>query len=403
MSLPSPSPYIGTPGNIEPRKMSPQEQIEWDAPYIALAQKSGGDLRLLFSSFFSFLHRKTDFYIAHHPLDVKEGIPVRMGFKEGDAEKLLLASFRQFPLRRLPRMSEVDKKKQEQQQEQQQQRRSNSQTSIQKNNNEKSDKNSNKQNNKDGTKNVKNEKPSTTGEPKTSTATTTATVSSTSETAIKYSEEGKQIPVGNGGSCTQFNFEWTQTIQEVSIALPIPPKTRAKDLEVIMKQTSISVKLPSTNIKTQSNDGNAKNDAVDKILLEGTLNHTVRTDESTWTIEDNVLLIVLDKKDKTWWDSVVQTSNDRDKIDTTLVDSTSKISEYDAATQGMIRKILFDQRQERLGLPSSDDILRKEAKNSGDLEKINSMKSSMITSENMPTLPPGVEYIDKSNFPPSTK
>lgn len=38
------------------------------------------------------------------------------------------------------------------------------------------------------------------------------------------------------------------------------------------------------------------------------------------------------------------------------MDSTSRIDEYDEETQGTIRKIMFDQRQKALGLPSSDQL-----------------------------------------------
>ena len=50
-----------------------------------------------FYAFFSFLNRRTDFYCIM-PDPVPGG---RMGFKEGQAEQILLASFRQFPLRKI--------------------------------------------------------------------------------------------------------------------------------------------------------------------------------------------------------------------------------------------------------------------------------------------------------------
>ncbi len=64
-----------------------------------------------------------------------------------------------------------------------------------------------------------------------------------------------------------------------------------------------------------------------------------------------MLLLTLDKVKKTWWATVFVGD---DEIDTQLVDSTCKISEYDEATQGAKCKIMFDQNQQRLGLPTSD-------------------------------------------------
>jgi hypothetical protein len=84
------------------------------------------------------------------------------------------------------------------------------------------------------------------------------------------------------------------------------------------------------------------------------------------------LLLTLDKLKKTWWDTVLIGD---EKIDTTLVDSRRRIDEYDESTQGALRKILFDQRQEQMGLPTLDEILGKVSK--------------------IPPLPKGVDFIDK--------
>ena len=175
-----------------------------------------------------------------------------------------------------------------------------------------------------------------------------------------------------------------------------------------MKHDSILVKRK----EEASVEPSISSDKTSPVLVEGKLKHTIRTDESTWTIEDNVLLIVLDKMERIWWDAVLmpttpENEKNRNIIDTSLVDSTSRISEYDQATQGMIRKIMFDQRQERLGQPKSDDILRQEAlERLRNGEEINydpplppKSGNPMISKGNIPKLPPGVEYIDKHNFP----
>lgn len=412
MSLPSPLPSSYPPTtSIPTRKLSPQEQAEWDAPYTALAQKSNGDLRLLLHSFFSFLHRKTDFYVTHNPKDVEQKIPVRMGFKEGDAEKLLIASFRQFPLRRLPPMKDIDSHKQ---------KMNRHQTTMSDSNRVKKDESSslpsgnNGSISEDDTRRRSNEAhkvPTRKVYNKQDSLKSISSTGSMSET--RFTKEGKQIPIGNGGTGFNFNFQWTQTIEEISIGLPLPPDTRARDLDVNIKRDSILVKLKKENQKKED-DINRVCDSTPVMLqgklIDGKLKHTIRPDESTWTLEDNVLLILLDKKGNTWWDAVLEPTCENDAknlIDTSLLDVTSKISEYDSATQKMIRKVIFDQRQERLGLPKSDDILRKEhiqkLKN-GDIDydpPTPDMNDLVINDRNIAdlNLPAGVEYIDKTNFP----
>ena len=62
--------------------------------------------------------------------------------------------------------------------------------------------------------------------------------------------------------------------------------------------------------------------------------------------------------------------------------STQKISDYDKLTQDVLRKMMFDRNQQRLGLPTSDEILRK------------GLPSSSIVH----SLPPGVDYIDSETL-----
>ena len=342
MSLPSPH-----TGGAEMPTVDAKLLAAMDAPLIDLANKSGGDLRRLLFAFFSFLHRRTDFYVVPNEEDIKEGVPLKMGFREGDAEKLLLAAFRQFPLRKMPRMGTIDT----------------------------TNKSSAKETPPVEHTSVLEAKVSHTAEEEEkSPAASMSEEMSEKESApvnsatnpmdeIRYTEEGLQVPVGNGGSTKR--YKWTQTIDETSVLVAVPKGTKGKDLLVSLKPSSITVRMK------KAVEGEDK----PRTLLEGDLVEKIRIDESTWSLEGGVLLLTLDKLKKTWWDTVLIGD---EKIDTTLVDSRRRIDEYDESTQGAIRKILFDQRQEQMGLPTSDEILGKVPQ--------------------IPSLPKGVEYIDKATL-----
>ncbi|GMF65015.1 unnamed protein product [Phytophthora lilii] len=133
------------------------------------------------------------------------------------------------------------------------------------------------------------------------------------------------VPVGNGGVAA--NYTWTQTLEDVSLA----QGTRAKDLTCRIETTRLSVALKSDPTKP---------------ILEGELPEKIRADESIWSLEGNhTLSISLEKIKPTWWACALKGGPE---IDTSKVDSRRNIQEYDEATQGAIRKAVYDQRQQQL-------------------------------------------------------
>merc|ERR1719456_1680086 len=66
-----------------------------------------------------------------------------------------------------------------------------------------------------------------------------------------------------------------------------------------------------------------------------------------------MIVLHMQKIRQTWWKNVLEGD---EEIDTTKVESTRSMDEYDGETQGAIRKIMFDQSQKAQGKATSDQI-----------------------------------------------
>uniref|UniRef100_A0AAV1UDB7 CS domain-containing protein n=1 Tax=Peronospora matthiolae TaxID=2874970 RepID=A0AAV1UDB7_9STRA len=280
----------------------------FDALLTQLAQQHGG-VESLLDSIFDFLHRKTDFYVVS-----SDPARHKMGFLPGQAQQKVLEAFQKHSMKSLDE-------------------RHSGSSAV-----------------RMGTKTeVTGE--TTAGRRATDPAALTATMTRAPATAItrrepQLTEDGKQVPVGNGGVAG--TYTWTQTLEEVSIQVEFAQGTQAKDLDCQIGSTRLRVALKSD----QTNP-----------LIEGEFLEKVRLDESTWSVESShTLSISLEKVKRTWWACAIKGGPE---IDTSQVDSRRNIQEYDEATQGAIRKAMYDQRRQQLngGLPlTSEERILQEAK-----------------------------------------
>eukprot|EP00555_Chaetoceros_dichaeta_P005482 CAMPEP_0198253362 /NCGR_PEP_ID=MMETSP1447-20131203/3809_1 /TAXON_ID=420782 /ORGANISM="Chaetoceros dichaeta, Strain CCMP1751" /LENGTH=348 /DNA_ID=CAMNT_0043939017 /DNA_START=101 /DNA_END=1147 /DNA_ORIENTATION=- len=146
-------------------------------------------------------------------------------------------------------------------------------------------------------------------------------------------------PLGNGGT-VDGKYVWTQTLSELNVTIPIQDNTRGRDLNV-----TISKKHLKVGFKSQAPD----------YIVNAPLVKAVILDDSFWTVEDgNRIVVNLQKLNQMeWWDSVCigDPTIDIKKVQP----ENSKLDELDGETRQTVEKMMHDQRQKALGLPTSEE------------------------------------------------
>lgn len=145
----------------------------------------------------------------------------------------------------------------------------------------------------------------------------------------------QKISTYNGAENEKYN--WSQSISEVTVQVPLPEGTTAKMLQVDIKAKKLFVK-----IKGQ-----------DAALIDGELAEKVKTDDSYWSVEDKKFLnITLEKAYEAIWKTVVVGDAE---IDPKTVDNSKRLEEFDTETQGHLQKVLYEQERKKMGLPTTDE------------------------------------------------
>ncbi|CAH2070110.1 unnamed protein product [Thlaspi arvense] len=95
-------------------------------------------------------------------------------------------------------------------------------------------------------------------------------------------------------------------------------------------------------------------------IIDGELYRSVKPDDCYWNIEDQkVISILLTKQDQMeWWKCCVK---GEPEIDTQKVEpENSKLTDLDPETRSTVEKMMFDQRQKQMGLPTSDELQKQD-------------------------------------------
>ena len=288
-----------------------------------------GDIHSLIKSFVGFLLRRTDFFYEADPGD-------KMGFPPGEAERIYLSAFK---------AAQAEHFRHHPQKSPEEYARKLEAYRIKNQKNEelpvKVDKES-----PAPVKHVKSEV-SESIQSKKGEAESTPTQAPSSKPQNPVTESSKmiieeqkgdskfkEISTYNGGRTER--YIWSQSVTEVTVQVNLRPETTKKSLKVSLESNHISVSYVGG-----------------EIIVEGKLFDRIKATDSMWTIEDgNTLVITMEKAQENIWKTVVVGD---EEIDTTKVDNSKKLEEFDGETQAALKKVMYEQDRKNKGLPTTDE------------------------------------------------
>ncbi|ERN08706.1 hypothetical protein AMTRI_Chr11g99220 [Amborella trichopoda] len=158
------------------------------------------------------------------------------------------------------------------------------------------------------------------------------------------SSEKQNVRSPNSGNGLDLEkYSWTQTLQEASVNIPIPPGTKSRFIVCEIKKKHLKVGLKGQ-----------------PPIIDGELYQPVKVDDCFWSLEDGKSISVLLTKHNQmeWWKCIVK---GEPEVDTQKVEpENSKLSDLDPETRQTVEKMMFDQRQKSMGLPTSDEMQKQE-------------------------------------------
>ncbi|GER46711.1 nuclear migration protein nudC [Striga asiatica] len=163
-----------------------------------------------------------------------------------------------------------------------------------------------------------------------------------SESKVEVDEKGRRAPNKINGLDLD-THSWGQSLQEVNVTVPVPPGTKSRFIACEIKKNHLKVGLKGQ-----------------PPIIDGELFQPVKVDDCFWSLEDqkSISILLTKQNQMEWWKYLVK---GEPELDTQKVEpENSKLADLDPETRSTVEKMMFDQRQKQMGLPTSDEMQKQE-------------------------------------------
>ncbi|XP_048766845.1 nuclear migration protein nudC-like isoform X3 [Ostrea edulis] len=319
--------------------MAGHDPEKFDGMFLAMCQRSEKGIDELLDCLFSFLVRKTDYYTGGSP---------------GQAERMLMEHFKKYEKIAVKQKEEAKKEREEQERKRQEKiakRKAEEEAEMERLRKEEEEPKIKEITDEEAEKiqkelEKKKETPAADPEPSEEKTDEKSKENGDKDKSDEEDEadKGKVSPnAGNGGDMP--NYRWSQTLEEIECQcwfdIKFPIKSKDCVVEIGRKHLKVGLK------------GHPP-------IMDGETFNEIKVEESTWTIDNKKYITLnIEKVNRMeWWNRLIMTDPE---INTKKVNpEPSKLSDLEGDTRGLVEKMMYDQRQREMGLPTSEDQKKQE-------------------------------------------